>query len=103
MTRFAYLKDFKESIVRTLEYTTIDGMYFKSEFPTQSWNSLNPEVVVLHPLPEYGDVFPISDDSQIGYADGDEYWCIEINGCIYMTRIGGCKPDWATHYIYFSK
>lgn len=105
---FAHEKDYKETIVRTLEFTTIDGEFYKQEYPTNSWISNNDSVIVLYPLPTYGDVFEVSSDrdpNEYDYCyDGTTYWCVKIKDVIYMTRVSSRSiPDWATHYIYFSK
>lgn len=42
-------------------------------------------------------------EDMIAYGDFD-YWCVEIDGKMYESTISSEeKPDWATHFSYYSK
>ena len=108
--KFVLASDFKMEVSAVVYYKTLDGQEstetFKPDF-CQSHKIKPPkDIVVLVPYSgDIGDMLEVSDYDEQYYDYG--YWSVLIDGQFYEARDWFTnktdKPDWATHFTYYSK
>lgn len=93
-------KEIGSDVEQYLEYQEISPKYY------QCSTRLPEGYVEVHKMTDwYLDCVHDLDsyDDMIKYGDFD-YWCVEIDGQMYeSTNHNTEKPDWATHFSYYSQ
>lgn len=105
--KFVLMSDLHVSTVTRATGKTMDGEVIDTEVIGGKMSirtvKLPDEYVIISPMPEYGDVFTADEyDEYLDYGR----WAVEIDGKIYESNqhwVTEDKPEWATHFSYYSK
>lgn len=108
--KFILIKEYNAKIVANIKFKELGSDVEQNltyESKTNYATQIYPEgYICLSKLPDWAkdcvcDIESYEDMSHYGDFD---YWCVEIDGVIYEVRQNfSGKPDWATHFTYYSK